>query len=255
MLSANAVVSSDRLIEELWGDTSPGSGRAALQVRVSQLRKVLAGRQLVTSRQGYVLQVEPGQLDLYRFQMLVGEAEGADPAVAAALLREALALWRGEPLADLTYEPFVRAAIERLRELRARALESRIDAELELGRHGQLIAEIGALIHESPLRERMHVQLMLALYRSGRQADALEAFQRARALLGGQLGLEPGPELAALQSRILTHDPSLQLPARPRERSWPHQARDGSSSLGSDRRPRRCASAMRSHTTGWRLSR
>jgi DNA-binding SARP family transcriptional activator len=212
MLSANEVVSSDRLIDELWGDTSPASGRAALQVRVSQLRKALgeAGGQLLTRGAGYVLRVEPDQLDLHRFERLVRETEGASPEAAAIELREALGLWRGELLADLCYEPFVQSPSLRLQELRMVALERRIEADLSLGRRSELISELGVLIHEHPLREQLYRQLMLALYRSGRQAEALDVFRRARAQLNDELGLEPGPELAGLQRAILTHDRSLE---------------------------------------------
>ena len=208
LLSANEVVSSDRLIDELWGEHSPESGRTALQVRVSQLRKALgpAGAQLVTRAPGYVLRVDPGQLDLDRFERLVREADTAAPALAAAKLREALELWRGEPLADLSYESFAQSAVARMRELRITALEERIEADLALGRHNELAGELEALVAEHPLRERLRGQLMLALYRCGRQADALEAYQRARSELQVELGLEPGPELMALQTAILNHD-------------------------------------------------
>jgi DNA-binding SARP family transcriptional activator len=212
VLSANEVVPFDRLIDEVWGESPPGSGRAALQVRVSQLRKALgpAARQLQTRGHGYVLRVEAGQLDLHLFEKLVSEAEQVDPIVAARKLREALGLWRDEPLADLRYEPFAQAAIARLDELRLMALEKRIESDLSRGRHDDLIAELYALVAEHPLRERLHQQLMLALYRSGRQADALAVFHRARAQLNDQLGLEPGPGLVCVQRAILTHDRSLE---------------------------------------------
>ncbi len=170
LLRANAVVSSDRLIEELWGGQSPESGRAALQVRVSQLRKALgsAGAQLLTRAPGYLLRVEEGQLGLHRFERLVGEADRAEPVLAAAKLREALALWRGPPLADLAYESFALPAIRRLEELRLAALEQRIDADLALAHHANLVGELETLVGEHPLRERLYAQLMLALYRCGR---------------------------------------------------------------------------------------
>jgi YVTN family beta-propeller protein len=225
LLSANEVVSSDRLLDQLWGEHSPESGRAALQVRVSQLRKALgpAGAQLVTRAPGYVLRVDPGQLDLDRFERLVREAATATPALAAAKLREALDLWRGQPLADLSYESFAQSAVARMRELRITALEERIEADLALGRHNELAAELEALVAEHPLRERLRRQLMITLYRCGRQADALEAYQRARSELQAELGLEPGPELTALQAAILNHDRAL-LGPRQDEASPPRLA-------------------------------
>jgi predicted ATPase/DNA-binding SARP family transcriptional activator len=214
LLHANEVVSSDRLIEGLWSERPPESGRKVLQVRVSQLRKALgtAGRQLLTRPPGYVLRVDREQLDLYRFERLVSEAEAAQPAIAADKLREALGLWRGAPLDDVAYESFAQAEIGRLQELRIAAIEKWIEADLALGRHAQVIAELESVAAEHPLRERVACQLMLALYRSGRQADALDAYQRVRVRLDAELGLEPGPELVALQSAILSHDPSLGSP-------------------------------------------
>jgi DNA-binding SARP family transcriptional activator len=172
LLHANEVVSSDRLLDELWPEKPPASGATALQVRVSQLRKELgpaAGR-LETKSPGYVLRVERGELDLERFSQLVEEADGAEEAVAAERLREALALWRGPPLADLAYQSFAQAAIARIEELRLVALERRIEADLALGRHAAVVPELEALVAAEPLRERLRGQLMLALYRSGRQA-------------------------------------------------------------------------------------
>lgn len=205
LLNANEVVSADRLIDELWGEHAPESGRSALQVRVSQLRKALgeAGAQLLTRAPGYVLSLDREQLDLQRFERLVGEAVAAEAPVAAEKLREALALWRGPALADLAYEPFAQDAIGRLQELRLGAIEKRIDAELALGRHDELIVGLEELVAEHPLRERLRAQLMLALYRCGRQADALEVYRHTRAELSAELGLEPGPELKDLESAIL----------------------------------------------------
>jgi predicted ATPase/DNA-binding SARP family transcriptional activator len=216
LLSANQVVSSDRLIEELWGERSPESGRTALQVRVSQLRKALgdAGTLVVTRAPGYVLEVDAEQLDLARFERLVAEADDADPPAAAAKLREALALWRGPPLADLAYESFAQPAIARLAEVRLVVTEKRIDADLALGRHAEVAAELEALVAEHPLRERMRAQLMLALYRCGRQADALAVYQGARRELVEELGLEPSPPLRELEQSILRQDPSLDLAPR-----------------------------------------
>jgi class 3 adenylate cyclase/DNA-binding SARP family transcriptional activator len=215
LLNANEVVSADRLIDELWGERSPESGRSALQVRVSQLRKTLGdgGSQLLTRAPGYVLSLEREQLDLQRFERLVRQAAADEPPAAARKLREALALWRGPPLADLAYEAFAQAAIGRLQELRIGAIEKRIDADLALGRHDELVVELEELVAEHPTRERLRAQLMLALYRCGRQADALEVYRRTRAELSAELGLEPGPELNELQSAILNQDPALAKPS------------------------------------------
>jgi DNA-binding SARP family transcriptional activator len=213
LLSANEVVSTDRLIDALWGEESPGSGRTALQVRVSQLRKALgAGGELIQTRPpGYSLRLEREQLDLYQFERLVADAEGVDPAAAAAKLRAALALWRGPPLADLGYDSFAQAAIARLDELRLAVLEKRIETDLVLARHTDLVGELEALVTEHPLRERLWAQLMLALYRCGRQADALGAYQRARRTLVEELGIEPGSQLRELEQAILDQDRSLEL--------------------------------------------
>jgi DNA-binding SARP family transcriptional activator len=215
LLSVNETVPADRLIEELWGDQSPESARAALQVRVSQLRKALgpAGELVVTRAPGYVLRLDRERLDLHEFERLVAEADAAEPALAGAKLREALALWRGAPLADLAYEAFAQPAIRRLDELRITTVEKRIDADLALGRHGDLVGELEAFVAEHPLREHLRAQLMLALYRCGRQADALAAYQRVRRALVEQLGIEPSPPLRELEQAILRHDPSLNLAA------------------------------------------
>ena len=222
LLSANEVVAADRLVEDLWGARPPESGRTALQVRVSQLRKALgpAGTLIVTRDPGYVLRLEREQLDLHVFERLVGEADAAEPAIAVAKLREALSLWRGPPLADLYYESFAQPAIARLEELRLAAIEKRIDSDLALGRHAALVAELEALVGQHPLRELLRAQLMLALYRSGRQADALDAYRSARMALVDQLGIEPGKPLRELEQAILRHDPALELsPAAGPERS------------------------------------
>ena len=213
LLYANEVVSSDRLIDELWPDQPPASGATALQVRVSQLRKLLgaASERLETKPPGYLFRVGRDELDLERFSRLADEAEGAEPRVAAEKLREALALWRGPPLADLTYESFAQAATGRMEELRLVALERRLDADLALGRHGDLVAELEALVAEHPLRERLRGQLMLALYRSGRQAEALEAYRNARAMLIEELGIDPSPPLQELERAILRQEPELDL--------------------------------------------
>ncbi len=221
LLHANEVVSSDRLIDELW-DEPPGSGATALQVRVSQLRKALgrAAERVETRSPGYVLHVEPEELDLDRFTRLVERSGGAEPAVAAELLREALALWRGPPLADLVYESFAQPAIGRMDDLRMAALERRVEADLALGRHAELVGELETLVARYPLRERLRGQLMLALYRSGRQAEALEAYRAARRALVEELGIEPSPALQELERAILRHDTGLSLsPVAAAERS------------------------------------
>src|SRR3954452_1140915 len=177
LLEPNRVVSRDRLIDALWGETPPDTGRNTIQVYVSQLRKLLPEGMLETAPPGYRLIVDPETVDLFRFVRLCEEgrtrlADG-DPAGAAETLRAALDLWKGAPLADFAWEPFAHAEIARLEELRLAALEDRIDADLALARHGQLIPELELLVTEEPLRERLRAQLMLALYRTGRQADAL----------------------------------------------------------------------------------
>jgi DNA-binding SARP family transcriptional activator len=187
------------------------------------LRKALGdgGALLSTVAPGYRLHLTAEQLDVHRFEMLVDQAAGSDAPAAAERLREALALWRGPALADLAYEPFAQAAIGRLEELRLLALERRIEADLQLGRHAELVPELEALVAEHPLREGLRAQLMLALYRTGRQAEALEQYQSARRTLVDELGIEPGPVLQELERSILRQDPSLDVPqqARPQRRS------------------------------------
>ena len=212
LLHANEVVSSDRLIEELWGGAEDAS--KALQVAISRLRKALGpAGPLVTRPPGYELRLERGSLDLDRFEdgaRAGREALAAgDARLARARLGDALALWRGPALADLAYEPFARAEASRLDELRASVTEERIAADLELGRHADLVGELQELVTRHPLRERLRRQLMLALYRSGRQADALEVYQDARRALTGELGIEPGRELRELQEAMLRQDPAL----------------------------------------------
>jgi DNA-binding SARP family transcriptional activator len=214
LLHANHVLSSDRLLDELWGDEPPEARTAALRVRLSQLRKALdvgGTSPIVTRAPGYVIEVSPDALDLRRFEQLVEEASSAEPAVAAAKLREALGLWSGPALADFAYEPFAQAPIGRLEELRLLALERRIEADVTLGRHAELIPELESLVAEHPLREGLRAQLMVALYRSGRQAESLEAYQAARRTLVDELGIEPGPALQELERAVLQQDPSLAL--------------------------------------------
>jgi DNA-binding SARP family transcriptional activator len=211
LLNANEVVSVDRMVDGLWGGTPPVTAGKILQIYVSRLRRQLGDGRLLTRAPGYVLRADRAELDLGRFEQLVAAARRTDPRSAAAMLRQALALSRGPPLAGLEYEPFARAEIARIDELRWEALELRIDADLACGRHGRLIGELEALIAEHPLRERLRLQSMLALYRSGRQADALAAYRRARTELSERLGLEPGEELKQLERAILQQDPSLDL--------------------------------------------
>jgi len=211
LLHTNEVVSRDRLIDELWGASPPDTARTALQVYVSQLRKALARDLILTQPPGYLIRVSDGELDLHRFERLVATARTEGPAQTARLLREGLALWRGAPLAELG-DSFARAERARLEEQRLAALEQRIEAELALGRNAELVPELEGLVREQPLRERLRGQLMLALYRCGRQADALEVFRSGRRLLDEELGLKPGDELQRLERAILNHDPSLESP-------------------------------------------
>jgi predicted ATPase/DNA-binding SARP family transcriptional activator len=213
LVHASEEVPSDRLIEDLWAGRPPATAAKLLQGYVSALRKALGGETIVTGGSGYALRVANGALDAHRFEQLVGEAREADPAVAADGLRQALALWRGPALADFAFEPWAHAEIARLEELRLDALQDRIDADLALGRADGLVAELEALVVEHPLRERLRGQLMLALYRSSRQADALDAFRAARETLVEQLGIEPGRELRRLERAILEQDPSLDADA------------------------------------------
>jgi DNA-binding SARP family transcriptional activator len=213
LLHANEVVSSDRLLDELWGERPPAAGRTALRVRVSQLRKALGQKEmLVTRAPGYLLRAEPGQLDLHRFERLVAEAQEHEPALAAEKLRQALALWRGMPLAEFAHEPFAPAAIARLEEMRLAALERRVEADLALGRHLELVGELRELTDRLPLREGLRRHLMLALYRGGRQAEALEVYRAGRQTLVEELGIEPSRTLQELQHAILGHDPALDAP-------------------------------------------
>lgn len=238
LLHANEVVSSDRLIDQLWAGSPPESAANIVHGYISHLRKTLEpGRargehELLVSRPpGYVLRVQPEQIDAERFASLTGEArrllDEGEADAAAERLRAALALWRGPPLADLTYESFARPDIERLEEARLAALEDRIDADLALGRDGELVGELRELVGKQPLRERPRGQLMVALYRSGRQADALAVYRDGRRVLTEELGIEPGPALRDLERAILHHDAALGAPTtappavtRRRQRRW-----------------------------------
>jgi YVTN family beta-propeller protein len=222
LLHANQVVSQERLVEDVWGERRPETAATALHGYVSQLRKVLEStdgrdeRLLVTRAPGYELRLDPEQLDLTRFERLAAKGKQALAAgaadEAAATLREALSLWRGPPFAEFSAAPFALVESLRLEELRVSATEDRIEADLALGKHGDLVAELETLVAEHPHRERLCGYLMLALYRSGRQAEALDAYQRTRRALVDDLGIEPGTMLQELERAILNHEPSLELP-------------------------------------------
>ncbi len=211
LLDPNRVVSTDRIVDALWGEQPPRTAATSLQNFVSQLRKLLGSDVVVTKPPGYELRIAPQQLDLDRFVLLV-EASRAEesPVERAAQLRRALAIWRGRPLADLGFEAFAQQEIGRLEELRLAALEDRVEAELEAGRHSDLVGELEAFADEYPLRERLRSQLMLALYRSGRQAEALQIYHDTRRVLVDELGIEPSPALQQLHGAILRQDPGLE---------------------------------------------
>jgi DNA-binding SARP family transcriptional activator len=213
LVRANTVVRVDDLIDEVWGDHAPESAPKMVQNAVSKLRQNGLGEKLATRAGGYVLQIEPGEVDARRFEQLLDDARLAlaegDPARADALVREAEGLWRGPPFADLGGAPFAQLEIGRLEELRLEAAELAADAGLALGHHSELATRLEKLVAEHPLRERLRQQLMLSLYRSGRQAEALAAYQAARAYLRDELGLEPSPSLQRLEQAILLQDPAL----------------------------------------------
>jgi DNA-binding SARP family transcriptional activator len=213
LLEAPTAVSTDRLIDALWSEQPPRTAATSLQNFISQLRKTLGPDVLVTKPPGYALAIRPEQVDLTRFRRLVATARAATEAARrAALMREALDLWRGTPLADFEFEPFAQSEIARLKEERLAGLEERIDADLEAGRHADIAGEVEALVDRHPTRERLRAHLMLALYRSGRQADALEVYQDARRAFVEQLGIEPGRDLQQLHGEILRQDAGLRAP-------------------------------------------
>ena len=216
LLNANELVPTDRLIDELWGEQPPKTAVKTVQVYVSRLRKVLGANTIVTSAPGYVLAVDKEQIDARRFERLAAQGSRAlsagDLAAARASLGEALALWRGAPLSDFAYERFAQAEAARLHELRLAALEERVEVDLRCGLAEKLVAELQALAARHPLRERLRGQLMLALYRSGRQGEALEVYRDARTTLMEELGLDPSRELQQLQRAVLTQDPELERP-------------------------------------------
>jgi YVTN family beta-propeller protein len=229
LLHANEAVSTDELIDGLWGEHPPASAAKSIQIYVSQLRKTLGAGGLITRAPGYELRIDPDDLDLHRFEQLLEKGRrglaAAEPANAASDLREALALWHGAPLADFMYEPFAQTAIGRLEELRLNAFEERIEADLALGHHADLVAELEGLLAQNPLRERLRGQLMLALYRSGRQAEALQLYQQTHRLFRDELGLEPSPDLQELEQAILRQDPTLGAPSYGLFRTASHAAR------------------------------
>jgi DNA-binding SARP family transcriptional activator len=212
LLEEGRVVSADRLIDELWGDEPPPTARGSLQVRIAGLRQALGKERIVSEGRGYRVQLEPGELDVTRFQGLLEQGREQQ-------LREALALWQGPALVDFLDQRWAQAAAARLEELRLTAPERRTDIDLEAGRHAQVVSELEALVREHPLREGLRGQLMLALYRSGRQADALDAYQEARRTLVEQCGIEPSAALQQLQRGILTQDPALDEQSEPARRS------------------------------------
>ena len=209
-LNAGRVVSTDRLVDLLWGEQPPKTAVTSLQNFISQLRKTVGADVVVTKAPGYLLNVAAAQVDLNQFERLVAEARSLEPEARGKQLREALALWRGPPLADFTFEPFAETEIARLEELRSAALEDRIEADLEGGGAAELVGELEGLVKQNPLRERLRGQLMLALYRSGRQAEALRAYQEARRVLVDELGIEPSPALQQLHASILRQESALQ---------------------------------------------
>jgi DNA-binding NarL/FixJ family response regulator/DNA-binding SARP family transcriptional activator len=220
LLHANELVSRERLIEELWGESPPPTARKAVNVYVSQLRKALSqdGLDPIASADGgYRFEVDANGLDAAQVQQLLATARertgAGDLEASGELLREALALWRGPTLAGLLFESHGRDEVARLDELRLTVLMDRVDCDLALGRHEEVLGELQVLVGEHPLLERLRAQLMLALYRADRQAEALEAYQAARELLVGELGIDPSPALQRLQQGILGQDPALELPA------------------------------------------
>jgi DNA-binding SARP family transcriptional activator len=223
LLHANESLSTDRLIDELWGERPPANAAKTVQMQISRLRKALAGEAgngsgvVVTRESGYELRVDPERLDAQRFERLVAEGRNElaaeRPERALAALEEALSLWRGAPLAELAYEPFAQREIARLDDLRIAALDAVIEAKLALGRHADVVGQLEELIGEHPYRERLRAQLMVALYRSDRQADALQVYQDARRALVEELGIEPGERLRELERAVLAQDPALHLAA------------------------------------------
>lgn len=227
LVNANRPLSVDELIDELWETRPPANAAKTVQIYVSRLRRRLGHERIVTTPAGYLLRVEPGELDASRFEQLAAEGqsqlEAGNPERAEIVLSEALDLWRGEALADFRFARFAQAEIRRLQELHGSAVADRVESRLALGRAEELITELEALIRRQPLWERPRRQLMLALYHAGRQADALELYQATRALLAEELGLDPSPELQALERAILNQASEIERPPRPRT---PHRRED-----------------------------
>jgi DNA-binding SARP family transcriptional activator len=228
VLDAGRMVPVDRLVDALWGEEPPSGARATIQAYVSKLRRALdpqrppgaAASLIDTQGAGYVLRVDSDAVDARRFERLAREGREAlgagDAEAAGELLAQALALWRGPALADFTFEPFASTEIARLEELRLTATEDQVEAGLALGRHRALVGDLEQLVAAHPFRERLRAQLMLALYRSGRQAEALRAYQAGRQVLAEELGIDPSPALKELEGAILRQDPTLDWTAAER---------------------------------------
>jgi DNA-binding SARP family transcriptional activator len=214
LLDPGRVVSTDRLVDVLWGAKPPRTAATSLHNFVSQLRKELGADVLETRPPGYVLRVQPEQVDVEQFRVRVAQARALPGEARAAALDDALALWRGDALADFRFDEWAQNEAERLEELRIAVVEERVDTQLELGGAAALVGELESLVDEHPLRERLRFQLMLALYRSGRQAEALGVYQEARRRLVDELGIEPGPQLQELHGAILRQEAGLELRAR-----------------------------------------
>jgi predicted ATPase/DNA-binding SARP family transcriptional activator len=250
VVNAGRVVSADRLVEDLWGEDPPGNPANTLQGRVSALRRALgpSGSGLVVTRPpGYLLEVDRERVDAARFEGLVAEAEAAGPARAAGLLAEALGLWRGAALAEFADRPWAQAEAARLEELRLGAREALVELRLATGGHAGLVAELEALVAADPTRERPRGQLMLALYRSGRQADALGVYQQTREVLAEELGIDPSPELQRLHQAILVQDPALELAEADRHRPRHNLPERLTSLVGRDRELREVAKLVEQH--------
>jgi DNA-binding SARP family transcriptional activator len=248
LLHANEPVPTEQLIDELWGEAPPDTAAKIIQNNVSQLRKLLRPGMLQTSGRGYLLLAGPDELDARMFERLADEGREAlargDPGTASATLREALGLWRGPALADFVYEAFAQGEIARLEDLRISAIEDRLEADLALGRHGDLVGELEALVAQHPLRERLRAHLMLALYRSARQADALDVYRRTRQHLVEELGIEPGPALQRLEKAVLAQDAALELAPTPNGEAHVLAIESASPLRESERVARRTASVL-----------
>jgi DNA-binding SARP family transcriptional activator len=256
LLRANETLTADRLIDALWGEHPPATATKAVQVHISRLRKALVAGAvggsrdvLVTRGLGYELRLDPERLDVHRFERLLGEGRrelaAGRPEHAAVALEQALSLWRGAPLADFAYDAFAQSEIARFEELHIAAREQLVDAKLALGRHSEVLTELESLITEHPYREGLHAQLMLALYRCDRQADALQAYQNARKTLVEELGIEPGRRLRELERAILAQDAALAItePPGPREMDVPPSRAWLASPASTRRRRRSCDSS------------